>query len=264
MNINKYFRVYSHFNITSLAIEMEYKINIIIELITAIFGLIGSIFLLSIFFSNSNQIGNWTFEQALIIQGIYTVLNGITNTWFAPNLKEIVNYIREGTLDYVLIKPIDSQFWISFKRFSPTGLIEIFLGVCVLIICLDLNKISLNLYTFVLLIITIICSIIILYSLWFLISTTTIWFVKTWNATEVLRSFLYVGRFPLNSFSFPLRIFFSTVIPITFITTIPSEVFLGTSTSLKILLEIIVSSIFLVFSRKFWLYALRFYTSASS
>ena len=94
MNIKKYFQLYSLFNYTSFAIEMEYKINILIDLITAIFGLVGSIFLLSIFFDNSNLIGGWSFEQALIIQGIYTILNGVTNTWFSPNLKEIVKYIR--------------------------------------------------------------------------------------------------------------------------------------------------------------------------
>ena len=112
--------------------------------------------------------------------------------------------------------------------------------------------------------ITIICSICILYSLWFFISTTTIWFVKTWNATEVLRSFLYIGRFPLNSFSFSLRIFFSVFIPIAFITTIPSEVFLGLSQLWKILIEVLVALIFLSTSRKFWLFALKFYSSASS
>ena len=112
--------------------------------------------------------------------------------------------------------------------------------------------------------ITITCSISILYSLWFFISTTTIWFVKTWNATEVLRSFLYIGRFPLNSFSFSLRVFFSIFIPIAFITTIPSEVFLGLSQLWKILLEVIVATVFLITSRKFWLFALKFYTSASS
>ena len=111
---------------------------------------------------------------------------------------------------------------------------------------------------------TIICSICILYSLWFFISTTTIWFVKTWNATEVLRSFLYVGRFPLNSFSFSLRIFFSVFIPIAFLTTIPSEAFLGLSQLWKILLEVIVAAVFLLTSRKFWLFALKFYSSASS
>ena len=207
MNLRKYLKVYKKFLHTSLASELEYKTNILVDLITAILSLIGSIFLLSIFFQNNGYIGGWKFEQALIIQGIYTILNGITNTWFNPNLTEIVKHVREGTLDFELLKPIDSQFFIS---------------------------------------------------------TTTIWFVKTWNATEVLRSFLYIGRFPLNSFSFSLRIFFSVFIPIAFITTIPSEVFLGLSQLWKILLEVIVSAVFLFTSRKFWVFALKFYSSASS
>ena len=264
MNPKKYFKVYKLFNYTSLSVELEYKVNILIDLITAFAGLFGSIFLLSIFFLNTQNIGGWNFNEALIIQGIYTILNGVTNTWFSPNLTEIVKYIREGTLDFVLIKPIDSQFWVTFKKISPTGLIEIVLGILVLIYCLDLNNISLNYISSLLLLLTIGCSITILYSLWFLISTTTIWFVKTWNATEVLRSFLYVGRFPLNSFSFPLRIVFSTIIPIAFITAIPSEVILGISTFWKIILEIFVSSIFLISSRRFWMHALKFYSSASS
>ncbi|MBK17018.1 MAG: ABC transporter permease [Prochlorococcus sp. SP3034] len=264
MNIKKYSKIYFLFNYTSLAIEMEYKINILIDVITAIIGLIGSIFLLSIFFANSRNIGGWSFEQALIIQSIYTILNGVTNSWFSPNLTEIVKYIREGTLDFVLIKPIDSQFWISCKRISPSGLIEIILGLTVLVCCIYINKIPINISLLFLLTLTLVCAISILYSLWFLISTTTIWFVKTWNATEVLRSFLYIGRFPLNSFSFSLRIFFSTVIPITFITTIPSELILGIAPIWKIILEVFVSYIFITFSRRFWKYALRFYTSASS
>ena len=264
MNLRKYLKVYTKFLHTSLASELEYKTNILIDLFTAILSLIGSIFLLSIFFQNNNNVGGWDFEQALIIQGIYTVLNGITNTWFNPNLTEIVKHIREGTLDFVLLKPIDSQFFISLKRITPSGLLEILLGFVLLSYCIKINQINLDLSFLTLCLITIICSICILYSLWFFISTTTIWFVKTWNATEVLRSFLYIGRFPLNSFSFSLRIFFSIFIPIAFITTIPSEVFLGLSQLWKILLEVIVATIFLFTSRKFWLFALKFYTSASS
>ncbi len=264
MNLRKYCNVYIKFLLTSLACELEYKTNILIDLITAILSLIGSIFLLSIFFQNNNSIGGWEFEEALIIQGIYTILNGITNTWFNPNLTEIVKHIREGTLDFVLLKPIDSQFFISLKKLTPSGFLEIILGICLLIYCIKINQININLSFLTLCLITIICSICILYSLWFFISTTTIWFVKTWNATEVLRSFLYIGRFPLNSFSFSLRIFFSVFIPIAFITTIPSEVFIGESQFWKIFLEVIVAVIFLFSSRKFWLFALKFYSSASS
>ena len=264
MNPRKYLKVYKKFLYTSLASELEYKTNILIDLITAILSLIGSIFLLSIFFQNNGYIGGWKFEQALIIQGIYTILNGITNTWFNPNLSEIVKHIREGTLDFVLLKPIDSQFFISLKKINPSGFLEIMLGFSLLLFCVKINQINLNLSFLSLSLITLTCSICILYSLWFFISTTTIWFVKTWNATEVLRSFLYIGRFPLSSFSFSLRIFFSVFIPITFITSIPSEVFLGLSQFWKILLEIIVAFLFLFSSRKFWLFALRFYSSASS
>jgi ABC-2 type transport system permease protein len=264
MNIKKYLKVYTKFLHTSLASELEYKTNILIDLITAILSLIGSIFLLSIFFQNNATIGGWVFEQALIIQAIYTILNGITNTWFNPNLTEIVKHIREGTLDFVLLKPIDSQFFISLKKITPSGFLEIILGFCLLFYCIRINQIIINLSFLTLCTITIICSICILYSLWFFISTTTIWFVKTWNATEVLRSFLYIGRFPLDSFSFSLRIFFSIIVPVAFITTIPSEVFLGLSQLWKIGLEFIVTLVFLFTSRKFWLFALKFYTSASS
>ena len=264
MKFRKKLKLIYFFNYTSFATELEYKANFFIDFLTAILGLVGSIFLLSIFFANENNIGGWGFEQALIIQSIYTILNGVTNTWFSPNLTEIVKYIREGTLDFVLIKPIDSQFWISLKKISPSGLIEILLGISMLIYCVDLNNISLNVQLILFLLTTLICSISILYSLWLLISTTTIWFIKTWNATEVLRSFLYIGRFPISSFSFYLRIFFSTVVPITFITTIPSEVVLGLTTFWKIILEVIVSLIFIGFSRKFWLFALKYYSSASS
>jgi len=264
MNLKKYIKIYSLFLYTSLASELEYKANVIIDFITAILSLVGSIFLLAIFFKSNESIGGWSFEQALIIQGIYTILNGITNTWLNPNLTEIVKHIREGTLDFVLLKPIDSQFYISLKKIAPSGFLELILGFSLLCYCVVINQININLEFLLLCLTTLFCSIMILYSLWFLISTTTIWFVKTWNATEVLRSFLYIGRFPLNSFSFSLRIFFSIFIPIAFITTIPSEVFLGLAQIWEILLEIVVSSIFLIFSRRFWLFALKYYTSASS
>ena len=145
MTIKKYLNVYTKFLHTSLASELEYKTNIIIDLFTAIFSLLGSLLLLSIFFQNTQNIGGWEFREALVIQGIYTVLNGITNTWFNPNLSEIVKHIREGTLDFVLLKPIDSQFFISLKKINPSGFLEVILGFCLLIYCIRINELNFNL-----------------------------------------------------------------------------------------------------------------------
>ena len=75
MNLRKYLKVYKKFLHTSLASELEYKTNILVDLITAILSLIGSIFLLSIFFQNNGYIGGWKFEQALIIAFFFFIFN---------------------------------------------------------------------------------------------------------------------------------------------------------------------------------------------
>ena len=55
MNPKKYLKVYSQFIHTSLASELEYKTNILIDLITAILSLIGSIFSIIYFFSKQRK-----------------------------------------------------------------------------------------------------------------------------------------------------------------------------------------------------------------
>ena len=66
-----------------------------------------------------------------------------------------------------------------------------------------------------------------LYSLWFLIATTSIWFVKIYNVTEVLRGLLEAGRFPVWSYPALYRVFFTFVVPVAFLTTVPAEAALG-------------------------------------
>ena len=108
------------------------------------------------------------------------------------------------------------------------------------------------------------CAALILYSLWFVLAATSIWFVKTWNATEVLRAVLAAGRYPVSAYPPGLRTFFTVVVPITFLTTVPAEALLGRSSSTWLVLSLAVAAGCLLLARGFWRFALRFYTSASS
>jgi ABC-2 type transport system permease protein len=105
---------------------------------------------------------------------------------------------------------------------------------------------------------------VILYSLWFLIAATSIWFVKTWNATEVLRAVLAAGRYPLSAYPATLRLLFTFVLPVAFLTTVPAELLLGRVAAPMLLLGLALAGGFFVSARTFWLFALRHYTSASS
>ena len=129
--MHRYFKTIRLFWSTAFASQLEYQLNFLIELLAMFGTLLGSVFILSLFFTGGGQLADWTWESALVIQGVYTFLDGLTNALLRPNLTEIVNYVREGTLDYVLLKPIDSQFWLSVKKFSFAGLPEIILGLSI-------------------------------------------------------------------------------------------------------------------------------------
>ena len=100
MNLRKYLKVYKKFLHTSLASELEYKTNILIDLITAILSLIGSIFLLSIFFQNSGYIGGWKFEQALIIAFLFFIFN--PESIWTPNLGILLLSIISTFLSFLI------------------------------------------------------------------------------------------------------------------------------------------------------------------
>ncbi len=262
--MNRYFKTIKLFWATAFASQLEYKLNFLIELLAMLGTLLGSVFILSLFFSGGRQLGDWSWESALIIQGVYTFLDGLTNALLRPNLTEIVNYVREGTLDYVLLKPIDSQFWLSVKKFSFAGLPEITLGLSIAFWAAIQSGSSFSIQSISVFIISLFFGFVILYSVWFLIAASSIWFVKTWNATEVLRALLAAGRYPVSAYPVILRFIFTLVLPVAFLTTFPAEAIRGELQFNILFLGFLLASLFFIISRLFWKFALKHYTSASS
>ncbi len=268
--MRRHLRTLGRFWGASMAAELEYPLNFVIELLSVAGNLAGSLFVLSLFYSPGHSLGGWSWGGALVVLGIYTLLDGVTSTLLQPNLSTIVKHVQNGTLDFVLLKPIDSQFWLSARIFSPWGLPGIAAGFGFIVYGASraaeeagaavLFEPHLLLAATLLLL----ASSLILYSLWFVLAATSIWFVKVWNATEVLRSTLVAGRYPISAYPAGLRFFFTFVLPVAFLTTVPAEAILGRGSSLWMLASLGVAALTLTASRLFWRYALRFYTSASS
>ncbi len=262
--IKKYTNFLVLFWSTSLSIELEYRLNLIVDIFTLVGNLFGSLLVLSLFYTNHHTLGGWSWSAALVVLGLFTTLEGFTSSILQPNLSKIVRYVQLGTLDYVLLKPISSQYWLSFRYFSPWGIPSIIVGFLISIYGVISTSNQFNTISIICSIIMIISSLITLYSIWFILATTSIWFVKVWNVNEVLKSILIAGRFPISSYPNIVRTIFTFIIPIAFLTTIPAEALLGRLDVYWFLFSLIISATLLFTSIRFWLYALNFYTSASS
>src|SRR5262245_55534417 len=128
-DMRRYAQVLWLFWQTSLASELEYRLNFLLAVLSSLGHLSGNLFGLSLFYVNGGSLGGWPFHHALIVSGFFTTLQGMTRVLLSPNLQRIIEHVRTGTLDFVLIKPIDTQFWLSTRRTSPWGLPDVAFGL---------------------------------------------------------------------------------------------------------------------------------------
>jgi ABC-2 type transport system permease protein len=260
--MQRYLKVLRLFWSAAIAAELEYRINFLIATLSSLGNLAGSLFGLFLFYRTGYTFSGWSWEAALIVLGIFTLLQGFSATFLAPNLNRIVRHVQEGTLDFVLLKPIRSQFWLSTHTLSPWGLPDLVFG-CIVIGYAG-QRLGVKIENYLLSIVPLCFGLVILYSLWFMLGATSIWFVKIYNVTEVLRGLLEAGRYPIAAYPTTYRFFFTFVMPVVFLTTVPAEAMLGRGElSWLIGAAILAMALFLV-SSWFWRFALRFYTSASS
>lgn len=260
--MKRYFHTLQLFWSTAIAAEMEYRLNFVLAALSSLGNLAGSLFGLFLFYRTGYTFAGWKWEEALVVLGIFTLLQGFSSTFLAPNLSRIVTHVQQGTLDFVLLKPIDSQFWLSARTISPWGFPDMVFGIFLLVYAGTHLGLSASNYLFSAL--PLLFGFASLYSIWFMLGATSIWFVKIYNVTEVLRGLLEAGRFPITAYPVSYRFFFTFVIPVAFLTTVPSEALLGRGTAIWIVGAGILAIGLFSTSRIFWRFALRFYTSASS
>ena len=261
-NMGRYFHVLKLFWGAAIAAELEYRINFVLAAVSSLGNLAGSLFGLFLFYRTGYRFSGYSWEEALVVLGIFTLLQGFSSTFLDPNLSRIVDRVQQGTLDFVLLKPISSQFWLSANTVSPWGIPDVIFGAVLLLYAA--NKLGVEIGNYFLTAIPLLFGTITLYSIWFMLGATSIWFVKIYNVTEVLQGLLEAGRFPMAAYPAAYRFFFTFVVPVAFLTTVPAEAMLGRGEIVWIAGAGILAIGLLFFSRYFWQFALRFYTSASS
>jgi ABC-2 type transport system permease protein len=260
--VARYLRVLVSFWRTSLAAELEYRLNFLLALASSLGHLAGNLFGLSLFYTGQGSLGGWPFHHALLVMGYFTTLQGLNRVLLGPNLARMVEHVRTGTLDFVLLKPIGSQFWLSTRRISPWGLPDVSFGVGLVVysgVRLDLEPLHLAFAA-----VPFALSAVIQYSLWFLLASISIWYVKIHNVTEVLNGLLAAGRYPIDALPGVYRFVFTFIVPVALLTTVPARVALGQEVGVWLVFSACFACFAFFASRAFWRLALRYYTSASS
>lgn len=247
----------------SLLTAMQYRSDFFLESVTGILRTLAALAPIFLVFEQVETVGGWDLPDMILVAGLYFLMHAVLASLVEPNLGEIVEAIRTGTLDFVLLKPADAQLLASIRRLQPAPLWD--LVGAVILMTWALSRMPTPGPVDVLAAVVLGASgLAAMYGLWLLAICTSFHFVRVDNLRYLLWSIADAGRWPLPIFARWVQWILVVGVPVGVITTFPALALRGTWEPGLLVLGLAVGLGFVVVSRLAWQASLRSYTSASS
>lgn len=267
-----YLRVWLSFLKVSLSREMIFRMNFLIEVVTTCFWILAQLLLFQIIFGHVTHIRDWTQSEYYGFMATGMLINAFVEMLFMPNCANLSEQIRTGSLDFALVKPIDTQFLVSFQSFDMSLLMQIVFSLGLLTYSIVGSGATVTLASVLIYFGLVIVAVAFFYGMMIALASAAVFMGRNQGLYDFWFYVTSFARYPGDVYRQGLvgEIFwfvFSMIIPILLVVTIPSRVILQKTLSPNvwvILVAPLMTVLCLWGSRKVFQWSLRHYRSASS
>ncbi|MEM8732632.1 MAG: ABC-2 family transporter protein [Planctomycetota bacterium] len=232
-----YISVFLMFARNSLVRDMMFRTNFLIEAVSSLAWSSMNVGLYWIIFEYTNSIGaktGWGKYEFFVFMATTWIVNSLVQAFFMPNAQVFSELIRTGGMDFALLKPIDTQFLISFRMVSWSSLSNFLLGNVLLVISVrqlvfreeqpwEFSWLMLILYP-----LFVLCGAIILYSLMICLAATSVWLGRNQTLYDFWFYITNFSRYPREIYTrgwgLPLMYVFTFAIPVLLVNNVPARV----------------------------------------
>ncbi len=277
-----YFRVLATFLRNSLVRELTFRGNFLVTMVTRLFWFFAQVSLFEIIFRSMGprgEINGWDRPEYFAFMATGMLINAIVETFFMPNCDNFSEMIRTGNLDFVLLKPIDTQFLISFEKANLAMLNQVIFATGLLTYALYTIGNPIYWTDIVIYLALVGLGVCFFYSLMLILASTSIFFGRNQGLYDFWFYVTIFARYPRSIYSGGswtgnlVQTAFTYVIPVLLVVTVPARVLLGKIDAVRdaaywqasfIGIAIFASIIGLAISRLVFFWSLKRYRSASS
>lgn len=263
--LKKYLRLYGIFIKNCMIAQMEFRGNFMMSLIVESVYLFAKLLYVLVVFRTDLHVDGIPPEGLLLFIGMHTVVTGIYVGLFFTNFTKIPEYIKDGSLDLMLTKPVSLQFMASLRYVDlALPIPDILVGFVMIGIGWHAMAIPLSLIQLAGFILLLFVSIVITYCLMIIPALFSFWLVQTNSMSEIGHSVWDANNFPMAIYPAWVRRIGTFVIPLFLITNFGPMFLLGQLTWLHVGLAISGSLLLFIAIRLIWKQAVKGYSSASS
>lgn len=244
---------------------VQYRADFFLQVISIVIGLGAALLALGVVYGQTEQVGGWTQTDLVALIGIQMLVRGLISLVVLPSMTQLMEGIRQGTLDFMLTKPADSQLLASVAQVNVAAIADVAAGIGVLAFALVTLDGSIGLAEAAGFTIVLLAGLVIIYSFLLLLSTCAFWFVKLDNILVIFNTmFDGAGSWPITIYPGWMRVSLTFVIPVAFAITIPAQSLTGRLTPGVALGAVALAAGFALAARWFWRFGLKHYTGASA
>jgi ABC-2 type transport system permease protein len=260
----RFFRLLWTFFRVGVMAELAYRINFLFQLLESALELGTAIAGLAVIFTYTRTLGGWTPDEVLALVGIFILVGGCIRFVVQPSLEQLVESVRDGSLDFTIVKPEDAQVLSSIQRFEIWRLTDVGLGIAVLVIALVRMGAHAGPGTILAFAAALLAGGVIVYSFWVLLASTAFWLVRVENILMVFQSAYEAGRWPVSIYPGWLRFGLTFVVPVAFAVTVPAQALAGKLSGWSLGGAWLVAAVLFAAARLVWKAGLRRYAGASA
>jgi ABC-2 type transport system permease protein len=248
----------------STVLALQYRTEFFGGAFLALFWVGWSLVPILVVFGHREEVAGWSYPEALVVLGWFSLMKGVLEGAVNPSLTTVVEHVRKGTLDFVLLKPADAQFLVSTAKFAPARIADV-LGAFVIfgIAFRRLGRLPEPQHVLAAAAL-LVCAAVTLYSIWILVVAAAFYVVRVDNLSYLFSSIFDAARWPATVFRGAWRLVFTFVVPLALMTTYPALALLGRLDVRTAALALVGAAAFAALARAIWVRAIGHYTSASS
>ena len=257
-------KLLSAFLKVNIQMSLAYRADTVVNILLNLMWLGWELLALSIIFNNTQTIGGWGFGELIALLGVFRLVHTLMIALIWPNTEKFNQSIRDGSMDYTLLQPINSMFLVTFSRITVWRAWDLILATVLIVVGINITGdtiTSLHVLTFLLLTVS---GAIVIYSLWIVLIALTFWFTKFDNNVTILQALMDAGRYPVTVYPMWLRILVTFVVPIAVATTVPLQGLRGDLTISRSLIFIAIGIASFLIASQVWKRGLKQYSGASS
>jgi ABC-2 type transport system permease protein len=243
--------------------ELQYRANFFIQLLQSLIAIGTGLVVLALIFDRTPDLNGWTRPQLLVVMGVYSIVGGVIGFALEPAMFRIMGDIREGTFDFVLARPVDSQLLASVREFRVWRLTDVLVGGIVLGWGLTgLAGVSVGEVAGFAVMLG--AGFVALYCLWLLIVTGAFWYTNIDMVQDLFTGMYRAGQYPVTVYPAWLKLIMTYLVPIGFAVTVPAESLTGRLTTTRVLITVGFLVLVFVVTRLVWRAGTRHYSGASA